>query len=217
MTDTPLKEWFADLAKPFPVDQVSWRVGSTTADKKKGLALAYIDARDVMDRLDQVLGPENWQDKYEYIGDRVVCTLAIRCGEHDWTEKSDGAGNTDIEGEKGGISDAFKRAAVKWGVGRYLYRLDSPWVALTENGRGIASHEYERLRSILAGDKMGGREPEPSKQAVAIGDGFRVCATLADLSLAWDSQQNIIRGLHMVDKRYLAAVKDECKAKLGAV
>jgi hypothetical protein len=45
-----------------------------------------------------------------------------------WVRKSDGAGETQVEGEKGAISDALKRAAVKWGIGRYLYDLDSPWV-----------------------------------------------------------------------------------------
>jgi hypothetical protein len=42
------------LFAPFPPGRVSWRVGSTTQDKKRGMALAYIDARDVMDRLDAV-------------------------------------------------------------------------------------------------------------------------------------------------------------------
>jgi len=70
----------------------------------------------------------------------------------EWIWKADGAGDTDVEAEKGAISDAFKRAAVKWGVGRYLYDLDSPWVALEPSGRSfkIAAHEYTRLEGILA-------------------------------------------------------------------
>lgn len=215
MSDQP--EWFKDLAAPFPPDAISWRVGSTTQDKKKGMALAYIDARDVMDRLDEVLGPENWSDKYEYLGDRMVCTISIRCGEGgDWVDKADGAGNTDIEGEKGGISDAFKRAAVKWGIGRYLYRLDSPWVMLTENGRGIASSEYERLRGILAGDKMMSKEPEPSKQAIAIGDTFKACASMTGLQAAGAAAKPQIAALHMVDRRYLTEVFEAARAKFTA-
>jgi hypothetical protein len=54
---TDLNTMFERLAEPFPADAVSWRVGSTTQDKSKGMALAYLDARDVMDRLDLVCGP----------------------------------------------------------------------------------------------------------------------------------------------------------------
>ena len=115
------------LSYPFPPDAIHWRVGSTTKDKSKGMALAYIDARDVMDRLDAVVGPENWSDEYEFHGARIICRLTVF-----GVSKCDGAGETDIESEKGGISDAFKRAGVKWGIGRYLYRLDSPWVPLKD-------------------------------------------------------------------------------------
>jgi len=51
---------------------------------------------------------------------RVTCELSIRFGER-WITKTDGAGDTGIEGEKGAISDSLKRSAVLWGIGRYLY------------------------------------------------------------------------------------------------
>jgi hypothetical protein len=139
-----------DLAKPFPVDAVSWRVGSTNAAKTSGMALAYIDARDVMDRLDEVCGPENWRDEYTELSGFVLCKLWIRVG-GEWVWKCDGAGKTDVEGEKGMVSDAFKRAAVKWGIGRYLYSLDSPWVDIEARGRSyvIAESGKARLRGVL--------------------------------------------------------------------
>lgn len=93
------------------------------------MPLAYIDARDVMERLDSVVGPEHWQDEYtEGPSGRVFCHLTIH-----GIRKGDGAGATDVEGAKGAISDAFKRAAVKFGIGRYLYDCKSGWVDL-ENG-----------------------------------------------------------------------------------
>ena len=52
-----MKDIFQRLSAPFPPDRVSWRIGSTTKDKTRGMALAYIDARDVMERLDNVVGP----------------------------------------------------------------------------------------------------------------------------------------------------------------
>ena len=64
-------ELLAALAKPFPADSIHWRVGSTTKDGKRGMALAYIDARDVMDRLDEVCCGE-WQDSYSEVCGRIV-------------------------------------------------------------------------------------------------------------------------------------------------
>lgn len=157
----------ADLKAPFAPNKISWRVGSTTKDKTKGMALAYIDARDVQDRLDEVCGIDGWQCRYIPMHDKkTVCEIGVLVSiapaiEHgaaykEWIWKSDGAGDSDIEAEKGALSDAFKRAAVRWGVGRYLYDLDSPWVELDtyeKNGavfaKGIKAHEYKRLEALL--------------------------------------------------------------------
>jgi hypothetical protein len=117
------------LSAAFPPNAIHWRAQSVTKDGTKAMALAYIDARDVMARLDEACGAENWQDSYvECASGRLICTIAIRIGD-EWVSKSDGSGDSDIEGEKGAISGAFKRAAVKWGVGRYLYDMPCPWVA----------------------------------------------------------------------------------------
>lgn len=129
---------FNQLAAPFPPEAISWRAQQVTKNGDKALALAYIDARDLMRRLDEVCGPENWQDAYtETARGRVICTLSIRIN-GEWVSKSDGAGDTDVEGEKGGMSDAFKRAGVKWGVGRYLYETDTvfaPCETYERNGK----------------------------------------------------------------------------------
>jgi len=147
---------FGALAEPFEPKQVSWRVGSTNKDKTKGLALAYIDARDVMERLDAVLGPANWQDKYEVHGGKTICYLSLRVS-GEWITKADAAGDSAVEAEKGAISDAFKRAAVKWGVGRYLYDLGNTWVEL-ENQKFISKADQQKLPSYL---------PAPDKRSQA--------------------------------------------------
>lgn len=140
------------LKTPLPPDRISWRIGSTNKDKTKGLALAYIDARDVMQRLDEVCGAANWQNDYPHAGQKTVCRIGILL-DGQWVWKSNGAGDTDIEADKGALSDAFKRAAVLWGIGQYLYDLDSPWVALEPAGRSykIARHEYARLHKLVGG------------------------------------------------------------------
>lgn len=143
-----------ELKAPFPPERVSWRVGSTNGDKTRGLALAYIDARDVMERLDAVCGPAGWQRSYPHANGKTVCSIGIKI-DGEWIWKADGAGDTDVEAEKGALSDAFKRAAVNWGIGRYLYDLDSPWVELEPAGRSfrIKESEQAKLRALLGGHK----------------------------------------------------------------
>ena len=123
-----------DLHKPFPAKKISWRVGRLTKNKDKAIPFAYIDARDVMERLDEVCGPSGWQARYPFPG---CCEIGIRVavngGEHlEWVWKSNGAGKTDIEADKGEYFDAFKRAAVLWGIGRYLYDVPNVWMPVDE-------------------------------------------------------------------------------------
>jgi len=125
---------FEMLKAPFDPKEIKWRIGARTKDKSKGIPLAYIDARNVMKRLDDVVGPENWQSDYNETAKRILCELKVRV-DGEWIAKVDGAGDTDIEGEKGGISDALKRAAVNFGVGRYLYYLPTEWVELDQYGK----------------------------------------------------------------------------------
>ena len=106
-----------DLKLPFEPGHHKQRPGPG------GKTLTYIDARAVQNRLDEALGIDGWQTRFTEAAGNAVCELSIRIGER-WITKSDGAGETSIEGEKGQFSDAFKRAAVHFGVGRYLYH---PW------------------------------------------------------------------------------------------
>lgn len=126
-----MNEVIEQLSDPFPVEAISWRVGATTKDKSKGIALAYIDARDVMERLDKIVGAENWQCRYPFAG---CCEVGIRI-DGEWIWKANGAGETDYEGTKGMYSDSLKRAAVLWGVGRYLYNLPNVWVPIVPAGK----------------------------------------------------------------------------------
>lgn len=139
---------FEALAAPFPADRVSWRIGQVrqTDNGPRAKALAYIDARDVMERLDTVCGPQGWQRAYPHANGKTVCSIGIKLDD-EWVWKADGAGDSDIEAEKGALSDAFKRAAVSWGIGRYLYGIPSPWVAV-EN-KQIAQGEYAKLEALL--------------------------------------------------------------------
>lgn len=136
---------YADLSAPFESELIDWRIGSTTGDKSKGMALAYIDARTVMERLDAACGPNGWQNKYSAgVNGSIICDIGIRFPDGEWIWKADGAGATDVEGDKGALSDAFKRSAVRFGVGRYLYDMKSPWVAIEKAGNSYRIVPTER-------------------------------------------------------------------------
>src|SRR3990167_236410 len=117
MTKDSHKVLLTQLKNPFPPQLVKWRVGGGSKQ------LAYIDARDVMKRLDEVMGASGWQSKFISIDGGFICELSLKIGD-EWLTRSDGANNTKIEPIKGGISSALKRAANEWGIGRYLYYLD---------------------------------------------------------------------------------------------
>jgi hypothetical protein len=117
MTQYP--DLFAALAAPFETSEV--KVRSTS-----GRQLHYITARTAMNRLDSVLGPENWFDEYFPQENSVLCKLTIRLPDGSSLTKSDAGGYAGMadqgDDDKSGYSDAFKRACVKFGIARYLYK-----------------------------------------------------------------------------------------------
>jgi hypothetical protein len=121
--------------------------------KEKVQLLAYIDARAVQARLDAVVGPFGWSTTFRAgPGGGIICRLELVMPETgEWVSKEDGAENTDIEAVKGGVSDAFKRAAVNWGVGRYLYSLDTPWVKVEPAGDIYVNYYDKKTKASLRG------------------------------------------------------------------
>lgn len=180
------------LHAEFPREAISWRAQSLTKDGDKAMALAYIDARDVMQRLDKVVGPANWQDRYEFHGARTVCYLSIRVND-EWITKADGAGDSDVEAEKGAISDALKRAAVKWGIGRYLYDLDAPWVPCESYERN-GKHYWKRWKADpwrYVNDAPRQSAAEMKRGLASIDDDLLDCHSPADVLKCAESWKHI--------------------------
>lgn len=135
-------EWspalYEALARPFPAHVVGWKAQSTNRERTRALAVAYVDARAVMDRLDEAVGPDGWKDAYSILGEQsgifgnevvVECRLTIL-----------GVTKCDVgigEDAKSAYSDAFKRAAVKFGIARYLYSLPKTWVAYDDSRKQL--------------------------------------------------------------------------------
>lgn len=131
------KEIMEQLQMPFGPDDIEWRVGSTTQDKKKGMALAYVTNRAIQNRLDDIFGPFGWKNEYkEWKGQSQLCGISIK-HEGEWITKWDGASDSNQEAVKGGLSDSMKRAAYQWGIGRYLYKLPSTWHPIKQQGRSF--------------------------------------------------------------------------------
>jgi Rad52/22 family double-strand break repair protein len=117
------------LSAPFDAGEVKFKPAVVSGNR--ALALAYVDARVIQDRLDDVLGVMGWQDSYRVLPDgSVMCRLRLKIGEQ-WITKVDVGGQSEQpdggDRTKAAFSDALKRAAVKFGVGRYLYRLPQMW------------------------------------------------------------------------------------------
>lgn len=129
-----------ELAKPFPPGHIRVKPGKVSSNGS-ALALWYIDARAVMDRLDRVVGPENWEFSWQPIiseGRVVVQGIMTVCG----VTKSDvGEAKGEDEPWKSGVSDAFKRTAVQFGIGRFLYRLPQVWWPYDEQSRRFAQQD----------------------------------------------------------------------------
>lgn len=135
------------LAEPFPSADIEWRVGATNDrdNPTKGIALAYITNRAVQQRLDDVMGIDNWRNEYLRWGaNSTLCGLSLRIN-GEWVTKWDGADDSEMEAVKGGLSDSMKRSAYQWGIGRYLYNLDNVWVPVEKRGRTAVMKETPRL------------------------------------------------------------------------
>ena len=119
-------EMLAKLEAFFKESQLSWKPQVLSADKTRALAVAYVDARDVARRLDQVCGGE-WSFTWEAVDATYVKGSLSICGtvRQDVGEKGDGEAGETL---KAAVSDALKRCAVLFGVGRYLYYLPGVWV-----------------------------------------------------------------------------------------
>lgn len=111
--------------------------------------LSYITSRQVMERLDDAFGPFNWTTAFQVIetsqeGQSVYCTLTVTMpdgttvsrADFGYGENKSGADN----GLKAAASDALKRAAVQFGIGRYLYEEDR------DIERANAQHAEQRRR-----------------------------------------------------------------------
>jgi hypothetical protein len=189
MTQYP--DLFAALGAPFEANEVKVR-------SQGNRQVQYITARTAMNRLDTVLGPENWWDEYLPGDNSVLCKLTIRLPDPEggegggWTTltKADAGGYAGMpdqgDDDKSGYSDAFKRAAVKFGVGRYLYRDGVPVFGRDRTDPQPAP-AHDQVEPPIPAEKTvqvwggGGQSPPPGDPGKCPGSGRGLFAKLKEL------------------------------------
>jgi hypothetical protein len=149
------------LSEPFESGEIKWRVTATSTNQgkhgpqKRGQLVAYADQRAYTDRLNDVFGEWGWTRSYDVQvvqnferrapGDKtrtavsakvvVVSKVTIHgLGSHtgvgeEWADDQNAATRAEAQ--------AFKRACACFGLGRYLYDLDTVWVDLDQYNRPV--------------------------------------------------------------------------------
>lgn len=134
-----MEELMKKLQEPFSADDIEWRVqrSMSTAKGNKAIVLAYVTNRAIQKRLDDIFGPYGWRNQFqEWRNEATICGISVYNPEtQDWITKWDGADETQVEATKGSFSASQKRAAVQWGIGRYLYNLEEVWVDVKSTGQ----------------------------------------------------------------------------------
>lgn len=148
-------ELMQNLQKEFDTSEVKWRIGYKNGARTSALALAYLDSRTIQNRLDEVLGFENWKTEYKEIPQLgVICKLSVKV-DGEWISKEDGAefpfNNNGANGSdnplKTAISSAFKRVASSgFGIGRYLYKAENIWWPIKQVGNN--RYEFDGTPSL---------------------------------------------------------------------
>ena len=181
---TLTKEQLKELSQPFSTKEIHWKPGATNKDKTKALGLAYADPRHYQQRLDDVVGPD-WSDAYEVHkdGSLFICYLTVGGVTRSDVGEKDGKDQNTATIAK---AQAFKRACVAFGLGRYLYSFPQKWVAyngqykrFTDGGvaelEKLASQYHSMLRSTARAP-----EPKPAAPAPDNGDKITPADTLDD-------------------------------------
>jgi len=165
MTTIDLKQ----LAVPFPAEDIEWRVARAGMGKKIWCkVLAYVTARAIEQRLDDVCGPANWQltQPVQFVHEGK-CAMGIGISiriDDQWVTKWDVCELTDssdnIPPFKGGVSGAIKRAGAQWGIFRYGYYLEETYAEVSEQDPASKGWHWARLPKNQGGSEYYWREPQ---------------------------------------------------------
>ena len=193
------------LDEPFAAEDIEWRAQSC-GKGNNGFwvsVLAYVTNRAIMARLDAVCGKANWKNEFRDVGKAVECGISIKI-DGEWVTKWDAAEETNIEAVKGGRSGAMKRAAVQWGIGRYLYNLDAGWGQIVERGQHKAKTKHGEWFQWNPPQLPAWALPEQPKKP----------AQLKSQQPQFDGQDFLMRWTHIAQSCQALSALDQQKAKV---
>jgi hypothetical protein len=168
-----------ELQVPFDASLVKWRSNETKTIQCQlhGLSLPYADPRAYKDRLNSLVSPIGWRDKYAITTTAtkilVTCELTVdHLGCHsatgeEWSRNENAATAAEAQ--------AFKRSCSGFGLGRYFYHFDGLWLALDSQKRPKANPSLpewatpEGWRRGLRPPSKTTSEPDPEKTAFKAG------------------------------------------------
>lgn len=143
-TVADIKVVFDHLGAPFEAAELDWKIQTSPKDANGSAQMVpFISARSVMVRLDDALGFGLWESRMTSMEHGILCEITCRIGglmivRSDvgaWTVnefRTKGENPIDHVAVKGAASDAFKRAAVHFRVGRYLYVVPKLWLPASQ-------------------------------------------------------------------------------------
>ena len=161
----PMNDVWEMLREPFAPEELQWRIEALSQDKRRALVVPHIDAKALLDRLDEVVGTHGWHDSYEVLQAplssaagiyAVKCRLTIM----DVCKEDVGEGHS----FKAAFSDALERAAVKFGVGRFLYPVDQQWV---DHDPQTGQISLPKVEGVIGADRYPSSETKPAQAVVS--------------------------------------------------
>lgn len=114
--------------------------------------LLYIDSRAVVKLLNETVGNMDWQSEFFSVNDQLMCRIGIYdAGKQMWIWKSDTGSESNIEAEKGLVSDCYKRVLSRWGV---IELYSAPNIVIPDDGYGnkgykVTEIDYDNDRNII--------------------------------------------------------------------
>jgi hypothetical protein len=117
-------------------------------NKDKFICIPFLDKNMVTQRLDDVFGIDGWQDKPMLQADGTVFNELSVLINSEWITRGDVGTKSQVEKEKGAATDSLKRAAVKFGIGRYLSELPATFCPAKVGSNGKHSPVDDKGRPL---------------------------------------------------------------------
>lgn len=140
--------------QPFDLSAISWKINNYNGEKTKAMITFHVDARAVQERLNTIIGIENWSFEFSELQQDKGAhgKLIVDFGEKKVMREDVGYPNEVGKKEwyKDAVSDALKRCAVHFGIGHFLYALPSYWIELEQTAQKFLSNgQNVKIKSWL--------------------------------------------------------------------